>query len=368
MKGLKENALSCRHTGGTPCLGYDVDKSTMRLVINEYEAGAVRLIFKMYLANEGYTAIINELNKQGYRTKRGVPFGKNSLYEILRNEKYSGVYTYNKSASKNASGHFNRHKSKNDDDIIRIDGGVPAIISKEEFSKVQQKMSERKRKSASYKAKQEYLLSGKIVCGECGCSFAGNSRKPNATHPLYISYRCTKKNGKNSCKNHEIQRDFIEHIVLELLADKIFDENILPDILDKYNDYIKGKNTELINLIDTLKEKIILADKGISNIVNVIMETGSSALNDKLRELENSKSNYENALFEAENKLKSISVSEELLRYAFKKAKQMLKCGDLSNKKAIIEQYIKLVTIYNDRISIEFNILSDFSIKETIFR
>lgn len=26
MKGLKENALSCRHTGGTPCLGYDVDK------------------------------------------------------------------------------------------------------------------------------------------------------------------------------------------------------------------------------------------------------------------------------------------------------------------------------------------------------
>ena len=44
MKGLKENALSCRHTGGTPCLGYDVDKSTMKLVINEYEAQAVKLI------------------------------------------------------------------------------------------------------------------------------------------------------------------------------------------------------------------------------------------------------------------------------------------------------------------------------------
>lgn len=59
MKGLKENALSCRHTGGTPCLGYDVDKTTMKLVINEYEAGAVRLIFQMYLEGNGYTAIID---------------------------------------------------------------------------------------------------------------------------------------------------------------------------------------------------------------------------------------------------------------------------------------------------------------------
>ena len=49
MKGLKENALSCRHTGGTPCLGYDVDKATMKLVINEYEAEAVKLIFKRSL-------------------------------------------------------------------------------------------------------------------------------------------------------------------------------------------------------------------------------------------------------------------------------------------------------------------------------
>lgn len=42
-KGLKENALKCKHTGGYPPLGYDVDKNTHQLVINEYEAEAVRL-------------------------------------------------------------------------------------------------------------------------------------------------------------------------------------------------------------------------------------------------------------------------------------------------------------------------------------
>lgn len=368
MKGLKENALSCRHTGGTPCLGYDVDKSTMRLVINEYEAGAVRLIYKMYLANEGYTAIINELNSKGYRTKRGVPFGKNSLYEILRNEKYSGVYTYNKSTSKNADGHYNRHRTKEDADIIRIDGGVPAIISKKDFEKVQIKMAERKHKNASYRAKQEYLLSGKIVCGECGCSYAGNSRKPNATHPLYVSYRCTKKNGKVKCKNPEISRDKLEKLVLSMLADKVFDEGILPDILNKYNKYVQDRHSDVKNLICSLKSKIEAADKGINNIVNVVMETGSSALNSKLQELEAEKRELELALTEANNKLASVSIDAKSLKIAFNRAKQMLKGGNLSNRKALIERYVNRVTIYKDKIVIEFNIFDEFIVRETVSR
>ena len=49
QKGLQENALACKVTGGPPALGYSVDRPTQKYVINEYEAEAVRLIFKMYL-------------------------------------------------------------------------------------------------------------------------------------------------------------------------------------------------------------------------------------------------------------------------------------------------------------------------------
>ena len=49
MKGLRETAYKCKHTGGIPPLGYDVlpDKS---YTINDREAEEVRLIFKMYAA------------------------------------------------------------------------------------------------------------------------------------------------------------------------------------------------------------------------------------------------------------------------------------------------------------------------------
>ncbi len=44
-KGKKENARKGMHVGGVPPLGYDVDPQTKKLVINEHEAEAVRLIF-----------------------------------------------------------------------------------------------------------------------------------------------------------------------------------------------------------------------------------------------------------------------------------------------------------------------------------
>ncbi|MCQ5128167.1 recombinase family protein [Butyricicoccus faecihominis] len=94
-KGKKENARKGIHVGGIPPLGYDVDPLTRKLVINEREAEAVRLIFSMFLEGHGYTKMRDKLNSRGYTTKHGQPFGKNSLHEILRNEKYTGVYTYN---------------------------------------------------------------------------------------------------------------------------------------------------------------------------------------------------------------------------------------------------------------------------------
>lgn len=90
MKGMKETALQCKHTGGKPPLGYRVTED-QTYAIDEDQAEAVRLIFSMYADGHGYGRIIDELNSRGHRTQNGNHFGKNSLHEILRNEKYRGV-------------------------------------------------------------------------------------------------------------------------------------------------------------------------------------------------------------------------------------------------------------------------------------
>lgn len=368
MKGLKENALTCRFTGGVPCLGYDIDKDTFKYVINRFEAGAVKLIFKMYLSGEGYSSIINELNRNGFKTKKGNAFGKNSLYDILRNEKYTGVYIYNKSVHPDENGKFNRHASKSSEDIIRIEGGIPQIISKEDFEKVQIKMDERRKRTAAYKAKQEYLLSGKIVCGECGSTYAGNSRRVKNSKTVYISYNCTKKNGKVKCHNTGIQRDTLEKTILEHLSEKVFNEAILPDILDKYNEFALNKNSEFILRRDELKEQIKATEKGISNIVDLVVSTGSAALTNKLKELENEKLQLKKTLSETEQKISEISIDADKLKSAFRKAKKMLRSGTLKNRKEIVGQYIKQIVLYKDKIIVEYNITDSYAITEELPR
>ena len=66
-------------------------------IIEESEAKYVRMIFQMYAAGKSYNDIMAVLN--GLRGKRGAVIGKSQLNSILKNERYIGIYTWNKKIS-----------------------------------------------------------------------------------------------------------------------------------------------------------------------------------------------------------------------------------------------------------------------------
>jgi site-specific DNA recombinase len=356
MKGLKENAYNGKHTGGIPPLGYDVDPVTKELVLNEQESQAVSIIFKKYLEGSGYTEILDTLNQRGYKTKRGMAFGKGSLHEILKNEKYTGSYIFNKSAAKDSSGKFNRHRYKEEDDIIRVENAIPQIVSKEDFDEVQRKMELRRHKSARYTAKEQYLLTGKIVCGECGSSFTGISRKERPGHPQYVSYRCSRKNGKNKCSNTGIRREEIEKIVLARLAEFIFDGTLLPKLLEEYKSYKNNADSEAVREIERADKRLRAINREIANIVSVIAKTGSQALNDKLTELESEKKTLLSLLESRKIEADKTGIAMKELRIHFRRAKQMFTNGTLSTGRKLIDKYIDKIVMYKDHIEIRFNI------------
>ena len=71
-------------------------------------------------------------------------------------------------------------------------------------------------------AKEVYLLSGKVICGECGSRYNGMNRPARDRFPQYTSYRCSRKNGSLKCTNSEIKREVIELFVLDKLANYLF--------------------------------------------------------------------------------------------------------------------------------------------------
>ena len=368
MKGMNETALQCKHTGGIPPLGYDVDPVTKRYLINETEAPAVRLIFSLYLDGYGYRRIISELNLKGFKTKKGLPFGKNSIREILRNEKYSGVYVFNRSASKDDSGVRNNHQDKDDDLIIRIDGGVPAIISKEDFQKARLKMAANKRQPGFYRAKEIYLLSGLIFCGECGHAMQGNHRRGNDKRPKYISYRCGNRDRTKQCDNKEIRREYVEMYVLDQLEKHLFNEAAIPRLLKMLNDYQAKTHSHIDKELSALKKKLEHTNKQMENIVTAI---GNGFFHEtfktRMSELEEEQLSLETSIQSLKAKNNTIQITENDLRQLFSMFRQFVTEKNIPECKKFIDHYVDRVTVYHDHLEVTLKVVLSSEQKDSSY-
>lgn len=84
--------------GGRVPLGYRFEKEH-GLQIDENEAPIVRRVFELYVQGQsGSSAIAQELNRSGYRTRTGKKFGRKAVLDILRNVMYRGQFMWQKQA------------------------------------------------------------------------------------------------------------------------------------------------------------------------------------------------------------------------------------------------------------------------------
>lgn len=165
-RAQQENALKCRSNGGVLPLGYCVSKDHTFEIVPE-KAAIVREIFTRYDGGEALQAIANSLNKQGLRTQKGKEFRVSSLGKILRNRKYTGEYRY---------------------DTTVIPDGMPRIIEQDLFDRAQKRLDQNKRAPGRAKAEEEYLLTTKAFCGECGSMLVGDCGT-SKTGSVYYYYK-----------------------------------------------------------------------------------------------------------------------------------------------------------------------------------
>ena len=364
-KGMKENALKCMSTGGAPPFGYSLN-SEKKFEINETEAEGIRIIFHRILEGKGFDTIIHELNQLGFRTRFGNQFGKNSISSIIRNEKYKGVYVFNKSSSKDYEGKRNSHLYKNDSDIIRIEGGIPAIISKTDFDAVQSLIKGRQRKTESAGAKEVYLLSGKIFCGECGKGYVGNRKLAGRGKTKHCTYRCNTRERMTSdaCTNKEIRREYIERFVLERLSEVIFDEKRIPVLLKKYAEYSVKTDKEAQSKLEDLIKRKTEAERKINNLVSLLADTANPLLMAGLEKLEQEKRDIESIIAKTEIKAGVVSVPEEKLREAFKNARRLFLQGTLPQIRQLIALYVQKVIVHKEQVEVIINLLNLYSENE----
>lgn len=348
MKGMTETALQCRHTGGCCPLGYDLD-SNRKLIINPHEAEAVRIIFEMFDNGYGYSEIINYLNDNGYKTKKGCIFGKNSLYEILGNEKYTGVFIYNKASSQNHNHTRNNHSYKAYDEIIRIENGCPQIISKELFERVQKRRENNKRNAGRYHSKEFYLMTGKIFCGICDKKMQGNLRFSGRNKNRLATYRCNTH--RSECRNKEINKDYLDVYIVELLREKMFNIKALRRIISKLNIYIKTYNSEYDKHYDSVKTKYDEICENLANITAAI-EKGiiTESIVSRAEKLEEEKNQLQHQLSEMHQYIPLEYKDFAYLIDEFKGLKR-----NTEEFRTFVQRYVNRITVFPYHLEIELN-------------
>ena len=278
-KGMKENALKALHNGGVAPFGYDViDK---HYVINELEAEYVRRMFDAALHRRGFGELIKELSERGITGKRGKKIQYSQIYEILRNEKYTGCYVYCEVEEKE------RIKRRTKPNAIRIENALPVIIDKAVFDEVQIIMNERKQTG---RKNIKYLCSGLVYC-QCGAKMHGNRSTKQGYE--YFYYICSKKCGAPGVNMEDIDKAAAEYLE-ELLSEE--NQNKIYLAMRNY----KGSEKERIDSFKAMiRKKIAEKETAYNNLLAnlssgalpaaVVSDIGKEmeALKDQIEELKN---------------------------------------------------------------------------------
>lgn len=257
IAGVATKAKEGAFLGGTPPLGYDV--VDQKYIINEREAQTVRKIFQMYADGTSYASILDALG--GATGKRGQPLGQNSLHSILRNERYIGVYTWNKRRVKMFRNWAGGTPNPN---VVRIADAIPPIIDKVTFERVQNRMDDKKR-NASNKAKETYLLSGLIECEICGAKYVGHTSTNKKGYKTRY-YVCGNKYRTRTCQAHNVNAAELEEFVVMQLSAWLN----APDLSDTAKEIAAQVNSAARDTKDAKKE-IAEIDRQLANGMKTIL-------------------------------------------------------------------------------------------------
>lgn len=249
--------------GGVAQFGYRWEVN--RLVLDEKEAPIRRLMFELFLKFQKKTTVARELNKRGYRTRRGGKWSYSSIRHLLEDPMAKG---YRRANHKTTDG---QDKPESEWVFSKVD----PIVSEELWDQVNAILAKQAQSKNKPSRNAVNLFSGIVVC-HCGTNMYIPSKSQK--------YTCAK------CRN-AIHSDDLESIYQEQLKSFLLSPDLLESYLSQADNTIQEKTDQLTILIAEKNKLIKEMDKLYSLYINDQISPDGFARNhepleERLKELE----------------------------------------------------------------------------------
>lgn len=326
IRGLTDNALKCKYNGGTVPMGYYIDEQQY-YQIDPKTAPVVLEMFTKYSEGATMQELVNLLNSRGMRSIRGGKITLNIMNHLLKNRRYMGEYSYR--------------------DVVKEDG-IPAIVPKELFERVQERLAKNKKAPARHKAEDDYLLTTKLYCGKCGSFMVGESGTSH-TMKVHRYYRCVNTKKKKLCDKKAVKKDWIEDLVVNYTMKAIMNDAVMERLIDTLMELQKKESTDL----PLLKKQLAETEKGINNMLNAI-QAGifTPSTKQRLDELEETKSQLEVSILQEEMH-KPLLTREQIAFFIYRFRK--FDVTKREQRQRLIDSFVNAVYLYEDKIILTFN-------------
>ena len=346
LKGMRTKGSKGLITVSSPPYGYKQGLNGEHVIIPK-EAEIVQLIFDLYSNGVSKSKIMKIANDKGYVSRRNNPLSERTLYGMLRNEKYIGTYTLEFSTGEKI--------------VIKDCENVPPIISKDLWERVQEEHKNRVKPRSS--AKQEYVLTGKLICGYCGNPIIGGSIKKNKKGESIAYYNCRarRKNTKysnNKCHNPSLRKDVYEKLVLDKIKEEILEEHSLERItnmvIEEYQKEVQKPKTPTAKLQKELEKN----RKAQSKLVDLYLK---ETISNDILDAKTAVLKKEEAILEKEIKKNtqleySNQVSEETVKNFIRQFVEELPHDDYIRNRMLVNTFIYQIAVFNDSLIITFKV------------
>ena len=255
MRGMLGKARKCQYLG-VHWFGYSHDGDTITL--DPVEAPIAQEIHSRYLKGQSQKEIVQWLNDAGVKGAGGKPVGDTFVTGILKNMVYAGVYTWGK--VKDDRGNVVKGPDGKPIPLVRVEDGVPAIVTMEEKERCLWRLQYRKHANA----KADYLLSGKLFCSDCELPMHGETCKNHDGIPFF-RYCCQ---GQRKACNGVFWKDRTESIVAKTIRETLAKKDVRELIADGYMLFKNNQRPEAS--IEAVKADLKNIDKQRQNLVKAV--------------------------------------------------------------------------------------------------
>ena len=359
-RGLRESARRGFFVSGRPPYGMhkvavrDGNKTRYKLAPDEEDSPSimtVRRVFNMALNDLGTKEIAKALNRDGLRTSTGLLWTKTYIHKVLNNEAYCGTLVLG-----GRPGHEAIHSGEAP---VRVEDAWPAIIDKEAFRLIQEKMAARKPEAVHPRVLPSfYLLSGILYCS-CRNAMIGRSAK---SHRFYY-YTCNRsfKQGSDACNARSLPKDKLEKLVIEQIKSRILTDDVLAELVQLVNEELDASHTLYREKLDAMDAELKDVDSRLARLYDAL-ETGKLNLDElapRIKELKARQEDISKArvMLEAEMTLRGVRhLDAELVKTYAADLRLLLSEGDITQSKAFLRSFIQKIVIDGNKATIHYKL------------